>query len=134
MRLMHPILFPQFHELFTSTKTNLSLICVSEGRHLASVHDTKFIEVSASLNHLVADLFVLLITHLRESEQRGRDPRLPTERRIGYYQPNTSAGVIPGMTKTTNQGSRTFRIPSSTKSSLSKFFKKHFTKTSEESD
>ncbi|VDP69681.1 unnamed protein product [Echinostoma caproni] len=110
-------------------------ISTEDGRHLASVHDAKFIEVSASLNHLVADLFFLLVAHLRESEQRGRDPRLPTERRIGYHQPSVSGNILPGSSaKSGGQGSNTFRIPSSTKSSLTRFFKKHFTKTSEDSD
>ncbi|TPP61889.1 GTP-binding protein GEM [Fasciola gigantica] len=109
-------------------------VSTEEGRHLANVHDAKFIEVSASLNHLVADLFVLLVTHLRESEQRGRDPRLPTERRTGYTYSSVNTGTIPGIPKAGTQGSNTFRIPSSTKSTLTRFFKKHFTKNSEESE
>ncbi|CAH8868557.1 unnamed protein product [Trichobilharzia szidati] len=109
-------------------------VSTEEGRHLAAMHGAKFIEVSASLNHMVADLFVLLIGHLHESEQRGRSPRLPTDRRVNPLQ---SSLLLPSSSKSpTNTTSivNTFKIPTVTKASFSKFLKKHFTRSSQESE
>ncbi|CAH8622216.1 unnamed protein product [Heterobilharzia americana] len=103
-----------------------------EGRHLAAMHGAKFIEVSASLNHMVADLFVLLIGHLHESEQRDRDPRLPTDRRTNPLQASMLANSSKTVTNTNIVN--TFKIPAVTKASFSKFLRKHFTRSSQESE
>ncbi|KAF7262221.1 hypothetical protein EG68_00531 [Paragonimus skrjabini miyazakii] len=97
-----------------------------DGRHLANLYEAKFLEVSASLNHMIAELFVQLVQLLGETENKGRDPRLPSERRPQFNQFSPSKAPI----KTVN----TFRLPTSAKSTLSKFFKRHFTRTSEDSD
>ncbi|VDP17815.1 unnamed protein product [Schistosoma margrebowiei] len=109
-------------------KDNIS----AKGRHLASIHGAKFIEVSASLNHMVADLFVLLIGHLHESEQRGRDPRLPAERRVNPLQSNqltsSSKSIINSNVVNTS------KILTVTKANFSKFLKKHFKRVSQVND
>ncbi|CAH8591618.1 unnamed protein product [Schistosoma turkestanicum] len=107
-------------------------VSVDEGRHLASMHGVKFIEVSASLNHMVADLFVLLIGHLHESEQHGRDPRLPADRRANPLQSNLLTCSSKSITNSNIVN--TFKIPTVTKASFSKFLKKHFTRSSQDSD
>ncbi|KAH8863508.1 GTP-binding protein [Schistosoma japonicum] len=107
-------------------------VSIDEGRHLASMHGAKFIEVSASLNHMVADLFILLIGHLHESEQRGRDPRLPADRRTNPLQSNLLTSSSKSITNSNIVN--TFKIPTSTKASFSRFLKKHFTRSSQESD
>ncbi|CAH8634755.1 unnamed protein product [Schistosoma bovis] len=107
-------------------------VSIEEGRHLASIHGAKFIEVSASLNHMVADLFVLLIGHLHESEQRGRDPRLPAERRVNPLQSNpltsSSKSIINSNVVNTS------KILTVTKANFSKFLKKHFKRVSQVND
>ncbi|KAK4475690.1 hypothetical protein MN116_000957 [Schistosoma mekongi] len=107
-------------------------VSIDEGRHLASMHGAKFIEVSASLNHMVADLFILLIGHLHESEQRGRDPRLPADRRTNPLQSNLLTSSSKSITNSNIVN--TFKIPTATKASFSRFLKKHFIRSSQESD
>ncbi|CAH8654834.1 unnamed protein product [Schistosoma rodhaini] len=107
-------------------------VSIDEGRHLASIHGAKFIEVSASLNHMVADLFVLLIGHLHESEQRGRDPRLPAERRVNPLQSNSLTSSSKSITN--SNAVNTSKILTVTKTSFSKFLKKHFKRVSQVND
>ncbi|CAI2733885.1 unnamed protein product [Schistosoma spindalis] len=107
-------------------------VSTDEGRHLASIHGAKFIEVSASLNHMVADLFVLLIGHLHESEQRGRDPRLPAERRVNPLQSNPLTSSSKSITN--SNVVNTFKILTVTKANFSKFLKKHFKRVSQVND
>ncbi|CAL8100311.1 unnamed protein product [Calicophoron daubneyi] len=129
-----PILAPALI-LLVANKADLvrgRQVTTEEGRNLATAHDAKFIEVSASLNHMVAELFIELINQLRDSEQRGRDPRLPTERRTGLASNSGHASSALSKSTASQANTSNFRIPASAKSSLSKFFKKHFTRTSED--
>lgn len=81
---------------------------------------------------MVADLFVLLIGHLHESEQRGRDPRLPAERRVNPLQSNpltsSSKSIINSNVVNTS------KILTVTKANFSKFLKKHFKRVSQVND
>ncbi|TGZ71254.1 hypothetical protein CRM22_002749 [Opisthorchis felineus] len=136
--------------LLVGNKTDLvrgRQVSSEDGRHFASLHDAKFIEVSASLNHMIAELFIQVVSLLGEAERKGRDPRLPNERRIKFPpSPGSSAssgktGIlsvrnnnpIPTVTGSSTVASA-FRIQPSTKHSLSKFLKKHFVRSSDDCD